>query len=163
MLGLVLTLAVSTAPALSAGAAMCADDPGRCELPAAAADPAERTYATPAVIDCRSNVIPAVLAILVGECDGTPRDASYRVSRYPESEAGDGTVEPAAPPRRNAPATCGGLPPRQGDLTVSTLQPAVALLASSRLIPVSRAVAHHPDVVRLPLRFGDPLERPPRV
>jgi hypothetical protein len=164
MLGLVISLVASTAPALpSAGAvSMCGDEPGRCEAAEVMLAPAERTYATPAVIDCRSTSVPAVLAIMVGECDGTPRDASYRASRYPESEQVTTAAVPNTRDRRGGPATCQGVPPNHGDLTLSSV-PVLAVFATpSVLLTFTDAVLPR-QAFRLPARSLDPLERPPRA
>src|SRR4051812_40847082 len=111
MLGLVITLATATAP-LPTAAVTCGDAPAACEL-AEEATPEVRTYATPAVIDCRNELVPLVLSTLVGECDGTPRDASYRVSRSGDAEEIHQVISSAAPREHHAGvATCGGVPPR---------------------------------------------------
>jgi hypothetical protein len=105
MLGLVMSLVAALAPALPAAdvAAACVEGPASCDLAPVELAPLieERTYATPAVIDCRSPVVPFVLSTLVGECTGTPHDASYRASRYPESEDSQ-SVAPANGERRAA-------------------------------------------------------------
>jgi hypothetical protein len=164
MLGLVISLVASGAPALPvAGAAsMCGDEPGRCEVAEVMLAPAERTYATPAVIDCRRANVPAVLAILVGECDGTPRDASYRASRYPDSEQVTTTVVPGNHDRRSGPATCQGVPPKHGDLTRTSV-PVLVLFATPSLLPPVSDAPPPPQVLRRSTRSLDPLERPPRA
>src|SRR4051812_41671492 len=103
---LVSLLTVAASPA-SAPAGVCTPVPGQAisvscgsdeslyetaltELDAAPADTDEPRFATPAVIDCRVPTVPGPLQALVGECDGTPRDASYRTSRDPDSERAPG-------------------------------------------------------------------------
>src|SRR6185295_2177742 len=94
-----LSLLTVAAPPAPAPAEACVPAPGpggaiTCDLtepPGTQTDPAapdtdETRFATPAVIDCRVPMVPGPLQALVGECDGTPRDASYRTSRDPDSE-----------------------------------------------------------------------------
>jgi hypothetical protein len=177
MLGLVLSVIVSAAPApapspASASASVtCPEGPASCDADAVAAalaapggdeGEAPRRYATPAVIDCRAPTVPTVLQTLVGECDGTPRDASYRASRYPESEESTGSLVPAGRERRPSAASCNGLPRNGGELTVSPIQP-VALFAvpDVMLAPGDSPLAD--GASRPACRTADPLERPPRA
>src|SRR5690349_360363 len=126
MLALVIALVASSAPAVAAVDATCADGPA-CE--AEAADQVE--YATPAVIACHWTLASADL---FGECDGTPHDASYRVSRFPDEQR---TVElrPAARRERRGEVACDSLPPRGAELRLAPSQPA-AMFAAPTLIPV---------------------------
>jgi len=150
----------------------CVDGATSCDAPAvsisSAPVPADvpespRVYATPAVIDCRAPVVPTVLQTLVGECDGMPRDASYRVSRYPESEIDRGSMTPARPGRDAVQLmSCNGLPPAGGDLTISTVQP-IAVYAMPVIINEGREVADPGSDMRLPDRAPDRLDRPPRT
>jgi hypothetical protein len=160
MLGLVISLVAATLPAPPAAVA-CDDGPASCDLaPLAAAAPAEpREYATPAVIDCRSPVVPAVLQAIVGECVG-PHDASYRVSRDPEGENSP-SLSPATRDRRRV-ASCDGLPQNMPALPLSDAQPA-ALSATPFVVHVAVAIREPLAAWKLPSRFGDPPERPPRV
>ncbi|HVX95209.1 MAG TPA: hypothetical protein VHK47_09900 [Polyangia bacterium] len=176
MLGLVITLVAATAPALPAAASMatCGDGPDSCELgsaviatpealvdePPAVAPPA---FATPAVIDCRSPVVPAVLSTLVGECIGTPQihDASYRVSRLPESEDSQ-SLTPAGHVRRGAGTACDGLPQDAPRLTLSHVQP-LALYARPVFVSVAKATAAPMERFVFASRSTDPPDRPPRV
>jgi len=161
MLGLVISLVAATAPAPPAAVA-CDDGPERCELaPLVAAAPEEpREYATPAVIDCRSPVVPAVLSGIVGECIG-PHDASYRVSRDPEGE-NSASLSAAATRDRRGVASCDGLPQSAPALPLSDAQPA-ALFATPFVVHVAVSIREPRDAWKLPSRFGDPPERPPRV
>ena len=162
MLALVITLVATAAPALPAASVACGEGPDSCELaPMEPAPSGERTYATPAVIDCRSPVVPLVLATLVGECIGTPHDASYRASRYPESEDSQ-SLTPGSRPQRGNVAACDGLPQRAPGLDVPYVQP-LALFASPGLIHLATAVRVPRETFLLPSRFGDPPDRPPRV
>jgi hypothetical protein len=160
MLGLVISLVAATAPAPPAATA-CGDGPDSCELAplVVAAAPEPREYATPAVVDCRSPVVPAVLSAIVGECVG-PHDASYRVSRDPEGENSP-SLSPANRDRRRV-ASCDGLPENAPALPLSDAQPA-ALSATPLVVHVAVALAEPRDEWKLPSRFGDPPERPPRV
>jgi hypothetical protein len=161
MLGLVITLVAATSPALPAAAA-CGEGPESCDLaPLAAVERSEpREYATPAVIDCRSPAVPSAIFLeIVGECIG-PHDASYRVSRDPEGENSP-SLSPASRDRRGV-ASCDGLPQRAPALPLSDAQPA-ALFAAPVVVHVAVAVREPPADWKLPSRFGDPPERPPRV
>jgi hypothetical protein len=160
MLSLVISLVAATAPAPPVAAA-CGEGPESCDLaPLVLAAPAEpKEYATPAVIDCRSPVVPAVLSGIVGECVG-PHDASYRVSRLPESESSQ-SLSAGTRDRRGV-ASCDGLPQNAPALPLSDAQPA-ALSATPLVVHVAVAVLEPRDDWKLPSRFGDPPERPPRV
>lgn len=171
MLGLVITLVAATAPALPAATstATCGDGADSCELGAAAIAQQEAhtdaapTFATPAVIDCRSPVVPAVLSTLVGECIGTPQihDASYRVSRLPESEDSQ-SLTPAGHARRSTGAACDGLPQDTPRLTVSHVQP-IALYAQPVFISVAKTTPAPMERFVFASRSTDPPDRPPRV
>jgi hypothetical protein len=159
MLGLVITLvAAAAAPALPGQVqvvdATCADGPA-CEGEVA---PVE--YATPAVIDCRS---PLGASALFGECDGTPHDASYRVSRFSDGEQRTVELRPGRRDRRGGVAACNSLPPRSLELTLTPAQPA-AMYASPTAVLLDQVRASPPDAVfHLPSRFVDPPDRPPRA
>jgi hypothetical protein len=158
MLGLVISLVASIAPASPAAVATCDVDSPACEVLAARDDDADGGYATPAVVDCRS---PS--PTFVGECDGTIYDASYRVSRSPESEEVTRALRPAARERRRAVSACDGLPPNGAELTLSDGQPlAVPRRPGSLLLDDARALEPRAVVV-LASRFDDPPDRPPRV
>jgi hypothetical protein len=172
MLGLVMmTLVAATAPPLPAADAAdaCGDGTGRCELAALVLPPAPRheDYATPAVIDCRSPVAPLVVAVPVvrpawflGECEG-PHDASYRTSRYPESEDSQ-SLSPGSRDRRGGVVSCDGLPGRAPALPLSDAQP-LALFATPVVVAVATAARLPLETSPLTSRFGDPPDRPPRV
>jgi hypothetical protein len=180
MLGLVISLAaVLSAPAppalaaqqapapLVADAVACGEGPASCDLGQAAgpAFPRPVDYATPAVIDCRSDIspiLPIVQFVLAGlvECEG-PHDASYRVSRYPESENTE-SLSPGAPQARGRVASCDGLPQKEPSLPLSDAQP-LALFATPTLIHASTAIREGREIWKIPSRFGDPPDRPPRV
>jgi hypothetical protein len=170
MLGLVVSLLASAVPALPSASLTCPDGPASCDAatvaavaPAPAPVETPRVYATPAVIDCRGTAVPAVLQTLVGECDGVPRDASYRVSRFPENEDSGLAMSPARQARDPRPgASCNGLPPAGGDLTVSSLQ-AVALFAVPSLVEEARAAGAPEHAFYVRLRPPNRLDRPPRA
>ena len=180
MLGLVISLVFSTVPALVAvpgafpsGSAMgftC--DPARDVGPSAACDPAPAgdrdapdadgpQYASEAVVDC-----PTPALAVIGECDGTVRDASYRASRDPESERLPGSLRPARRDRGSPGmrAACAGVPvdARDGASSPSPTQP-LALFAVPGLqtFPSSRFSFDSPAA--LTSRGIRPLERPPRA
>lgn len=176
MLGLVLSVIVSAAPALAASASVtCPDDPASCDAatvgpfaPAAGlargdGDDQPREYATPAEIDCPA---PALLRDLMSECDGTPLDAWYRASRYPDSERSTGTLSSGARGRgerrqASGPASCRGVPRDDGGgLTVSAPQP-LALVALPALPPSARDPRPPLADFVLPSRSLEPPERPP--
>jgi hypothetical protein len=180
MLGLVITMLVSASQAMPSAGVSCADGPASCDAALGAGTGADadrgvagsdadvelpRRYATPAVIDCRAPVVPAVLQTLVGECDGgsSPRDAWYRVSRYPESEEAAGTVAPPRERGRDV-ASCRGLPPEGRDLltTAAPGQP-VALCAVPRLPAPASRLGTPAATFQIQSRDADPPDRPPRV
>jgi hypothetical protein len=158
MLSLVITLVASLAPAQGV-AATCGDD-AACEAPAA--EPLPHDYATPAVVDCRSPNAPLALAGFVGECDGTVVDLSYRVSRAPELEQVTRALQPAPRERHRVIAACDGLPPRGGDLTVTSPE-VVAVYATAWLAPGPMSELPPPEAYVFSSRFLDPPDRPPRV
>ena len=161
MLGLVISLVAASV--LPGAAATCAEGADSCELAAApVAAHEERTYATPAVIDCGSPAVPMVLSTMVGECDGTPYDASYWVSRDPQSERATPSLAPAARERRTGVAAWHGVPPKAPGLAVSDAQP-IAVFATPTIVHVATDARAPRDTFSLPSRFGDPPDRPPRV
>jgi hypothetical protein len=163
MLGLVISIVTAAAPALPGAGVTCAEGADACELaPLVVAPREERTYATPAVIDCRSPVVPLVLSALVGECDGTPYDASYWVSRDPDSESATAALAPASREHRGGVASCDGLPQRLPGLALSEAHP-IAMFATPVVVHVAIDVRACDDAFQLPSRFGDPPDRPPRV
>lgn len=171
MLGLVITLAAATAPLPPSaqeqgqGIVACVEGPAACEaLPAAFEEllPGEGAYATPAVLDCRRESVPLVLSTLVGECDGTPHDASYRVSRTPDGEESRQAMSPAPRDKRVGVATCGGMPPRAPTLQLLDGQ-VLALAATPTLRPAETSIRYPRDSLELSTRFADPPERPPRI
>jgi len=139
----------------------------RAEPSARWAGPTEALpFATPAVIDCRVPVAPGPLQALVGECDGTARDASYRASRDPDSEQAPGSLSPARRERspRDQLSACAGLP-GEGGSGISHLPPGqpIALFALPALphfnaVPFSNGVTFVLPAGQLRL-----LERPPRA
>jgi hypothetical protein len=166
MLGLVISILTAAAPALPGAGVTCAEGADACELAPLVMAPREEreewTYATPAVIDCSSPVVPLVLSALVGECDGTPHDASYWVSRDPESESSTAALAPASREHRGVVTSCDGLPQRIPGLALSEAQP-IAVFATPVVVHVAVDVRVFDDAFRLPSRFGDPPDRPPRV
>src|SRR5689334_8564342 len=98
MFGLVMSIIVAVPAAFPTGSGAgftCDSDPSAACAPASAAedDVPEADgpqYATEAVIDC-----PTPDLAVIGECDGTVRDTSYRASRDPESERLPGSLRPA--------------------------------------------------------------------
>jgi hypothetical protein len=178
MLGLVISivasatpLVVSAAPAAPAApppsaSVTCPDGPASCD--AAQIDEADDadgdlppTYATPAVIVC--NVPAALQPLVIGECDGTPRDLWYRASRYPESEDSGGAVTPAGPAPRHNQAACTSVPPDGGDLTVSSPQPLAVYGLPDEMAPIAARAAPPGSAFTLPSRIIEPPERPPRA
>jgi hypothetical protein len=167
MLGLVITLAAATAPLPQGQGLTCVEGPAACEAaPVAveAATPFEVAFATPAVIDCRRESVdlPLVLSTLVGECDGTPHDTSYRVSRSGEDEGPAKAVAPAPRERPSLVATCGGMPQRAPTLQLLDA-PVLALVATPFLAPPASTLRLARDALELSTRFADPPDRPPRV
>ncbi len=163
MLGLVVSLVASIAPALPATVATCDVDSPACEALAALADreDTDRDYATPAELDCRSAL--SALATAIGECDGPILyDASYRVSRSPESEQVTRALLPGRRERRRAISACDGLPPKGGALTGPDTQPLAITATSGLTIDEARALEPRAVLV-LASRFCDPPDRPPRV
>lgn len=166
MLGLVITLAAATAPLPQGQGLECVEGPAACEAAPApeSVTPFEVTFATPAVIDCRreSGDLPLVLSTLFGECDGTPHDTSYRVSRTDDEEGPARTVAPASRERPAFVATCGGMPQRPPTLQLLDA-PVLALVATPALPPPNATLRQARDALELSTRFADPPDRPPRV
>jgi hypothetical protein len=181
MLGLVISVLVSAAPGgMPSAGVSCADGPASCDAAwGAVADDSDadadadagdgtlaaRDYATPAVIECPSPVVPAVLQVMFGECDGTPRDAWYRVSRYPESEQGAGAFVTRGRERvRTSISTCSGLPPEGSDLLTPTGSPQpLATVALPDLLPPTAGWSATGAAIQVPTRTLDPPDRPPQV
>lgn len=163
MLGFVVSLVAAAAPALAGAGATCAERTETCDLASlVVVQHEERTYATPAVIDCGSPVVPLVLSTLVGECDGTPYDASYWVSRYPESESTTAALAPATHDHHGRATSCDGLPQKAPGLTLSDTQP-LAVFATPVVVHAAVDADAPRAAFQLPSRFGDPPDRPPRV
>jgi hypothetical protein len=123
-------------------------------------------FATPAVIDCRAPVVATLLQALVGECDGTTHDASYRASRDPDSERAAGSLRPARHDRGVQPAlaACAGVPSEGGG--ASNGPPAhqpLALFAVAQPPPAQATRFTNHATFFLPFRSRPPLERPPRA
>ena len=173
MLGLVLSLVVSAAPAMPSAAVTCPDWPASCDgaavgLGAGAPgsdgtnkdDSGPRDYATPAEIDCPT---PGDGPIASGECDEAPLDLWYRVSRSPDSEQPNGAI---APPAHRARAgrgvSCGTRPADPGHLAPPDVQP-VALFALPGLAPAIDRNHFLAGAQPLPLRTLTPPDRPPRA
>jgi hypothetical protein len=174
MLGLVISVLVSATPAgMPSAGASCAYGPASCDAATSDDDGADaaddtansRDYATPAVIDCPSPVVPAGLQAMFGECDGTPRDAWYRVSRYPESELGGGSFVAGGRERvRTSLSTCRGLPPEGSDVLTPTGSPQpLATVALPELTPPAAGRCTTGAAIQVPSRALDPPDRPPRV
>lgn len=173
MLGLVISIALAVPSALPTGsaAAFTCDLDGDSGSPAAC-DPAPTSdreepdtdgpqYATEAVIDC-----PTPALAVIGECDGTVHDASYRASRDPESERLPGSLRPAKRDRSAAGmrAACAGVPvdSRDGASSPNPTQPlALFAVPGSQTFTSSRLSFDSPPA--LPSRGIRPLERPPRA
>jgi hypothetical protein len=167
MLGLVLSLVVSAAPAMPSAAVTCPGWPATCDGASIAStdtgdgdDSGPRDYATPAEVDCPT---PSDAPIASGECESPPLDLWYRVSRLPDSERPNGSLAPS--PRRARAghgSSCGGGPTDPGHLTMSDLQP-LALFALHDLRPQSVRSGYLRDTQALPLRTLAPPDRPPRT
>lgn len=118
-------------------------------------------YATLAVIDC-----PTPALAVIGECDGTVRDASYRASRDPESERVPGSLRPARRDRNSASvrAACAGVPvdTHDGASGPSPTQP-LALFAVPSLQTFASSRFSLDSPAALSTRGIRPLERPPRA
>jgi hypothetical protein len=168
MLGLVITLAAATVtlPQGQGVALTCVEGPTACEaapgLFEEAPEAREAAFATPAVIDCRREVLPLVLSTLVGECDGTPHDTSYRVSRTGDEEGNAKSVAPAPRERSVNVATCGGMPQRAPTLQLLDAQ-LLALVATPAIAPPEAAIRHPRDALEPSTRFTEPPDPPPRV
>ncbi|HEY5089617.1 MAG TPA: hypothetical protein VIK30_06590 [Polyangia bacterium] len=172
MLGLVLSLVVSAAPAMPSASVTCPDWPASCDGAAveiatgaqgnddASDDTGPRDYATPAEIDCPT---PGDGPIASGECDEAPLDLWYRVSRSPDSEQPNGAI---APPAHRARAgrgvSCGSGPADPAHLAPPDVQP-VALFALPGLVPASVRGRFLAGTQPLPLRTLTPPDRPPRA
>jgi hypothetical protein len=171
MLGLVMSLVVAVPaafPSSSSPVFTCDSNlgPASCEgtpRPTADAPDADGAqYATEAVIDCPT---PPAADGWAGECDGTPRDASYRASRDPDSERLPGSLRPAR--RDHGPAgmraACAGVPfeGRDGLRSPTPLQP-LALFAVPGLYSFASSRFSFDSPAALTTRGIRPLERPPR-
>ena len=173
-LGFALSFIATAAPPAAPGhAAATCDDLGVAgadadiegdEAPPAPLGPED--YATPAVIDCRLPVVSRPLQALVGECAGvTVPDASYRTSRWPESELPAGTF---APVRSDASAKLrltivAGMPSQP---TTTLAPPSAQPLALFAVPDVPRpllAPVFTTDERAPRSALGRRLERPPRA
>jgi hypothetical protein len=140
----------------------------RCSAPPLVAGPpaGEEIFATPAVIDCRAPVVATLLQALVGECDGTARDASYRTSRDPDSERAPGSWRPAKRERsgKASLSSCAGVPTEGGDGTggLSPIQP-LALFAVPGIPEIEGTRFPQLATFSLTSRLPRPIERPPRT
>ena len=175
MVGLVIPFLAALPAAFAAGGPIC--DPttslAACEagpragwLAGIAGDEDdEPRYATQAVIDCPVPVAFGLFPGLVGECDGTPNDASYRASRDPESERANSSLRPARRDRTAARTltACAGLPPENGDIASPVPSQPMALFALPELPPASTARLGIERSTSPPTRPIRPLERPPRA
>jgi len=181
MLGLVMSLfaAVPSVPVMPASASItCPQGAASCD---AAFEPiraaASEGYATPAVIDCRVPVVAPVLLTLVGECDGatqiasrpssttTLTDASYRASRYPESERPSGTLGPRRREARDKTkvTTCTGVPVEGAPATATSASQPLALFALGHLPQFVSTTLPSSAELLPPSGQLHPLERPPRI
>jgi hypothetical protein len=180
MVGIVISLiaALPSAPAAaSGGGSTCDPGPASCEVWAAAdAQPTdmgaeaddEPRYATQAEIDCPAPSMAVILqAIAAGECDGTPRDASYRASRDPESERAPGSLRPGRRDRSLAgglAAACDGNPSEGQDATSNPAPTQPLALFALPGLPDSGSFSFLVDVAATPRsRQPRPLDRPPRA
>jgi hypothetical protein len=177
MLGLVLSLVVSTASAMPSAAVTCPGWPATCDgaavppvAPSEAGDEhsddrdadGHPEYATPAEIDC-----PAPLAangpIASGECDGAPLDLWYRVSRLPESERPAGSLMPTSRRSRAAHGSAsGGGPADPGQLSAPDVKPAALFALHDFVATVGRGLFVR-STDALPARVVAPPDRPPRA
>jgi hypothetical protein len=169
MLGLVMSIVAALPAAFPTGSAAgftCDSDPSAACAPAPTADGEAPDadgpqYATEAVIDC-----PTPALAVIGECDGTVHDASYRASRDPESERLPGSLRPARR-ERSTPglrAACAGIPidSRDGVSSPNPTQP-LALFAVPGLHSFDSSRFTFDSPPALPSRGIRPLERPPRA
>jgi hypothetical protein len=173
MLGLVLSLVVSTVSAMPSAAVTCPGWPATCDgaavpLVALSGDSDDRDadgrreYATPAEIDC-----PAPLAangpIASGECDGAPLDLWYRVSRLPESERPAGSLMPTPRHSRTAHGSAsGGGPADPGQLSAPDVKPAALFGLHDFVATIGRGLFVR-STDTLPARVVAPPDRPPRA
>jgi hypothetical protein len=195
MLGLVISLLVAAPVFPASASITCPQGPASCDAalePAAAPVAPGGTassvplldrgvgvegYATPAVIDCRVPVVAPVLLTLVGECDGATQiasrpvpavpltDASYRASRYPESERPSGTLGPRRRDARDKTkvTTCTGVPSEGTVATASSPSQPLALFALPHLPrPVSTLLSAPAELLPVSGQLH-PLDRPPRT
>jgi hypothetical protein len=142
---------------------LTADDPGKADVDSAGWPIG---FATPAMIDCRLPAAAPLLQAMVGECDGTTRDTSYRASRDPESERSSGSLHPARRERTHAGtlSACAGVPSEGGDATVSASSNQPLALFALPDLPRQSASRFLDDAALLPRsRQLRPLERPPRA
>ncbi|HVR62599.1 MAG TPA: hypothetical protein VMU50_11900 [Polyangia bacterium] len=176
-LSLLATAATSAAPA-HAAAATCdgavasaeadieGDEPPQAATSRLPPALARADYATPAVIDCRLPVVSRPLPALVGECAGvTVPDASYRTSRWPESEMPAGAFAPLRPDARAKVrlTIVAGVPSQPTTaLAPPSLQP-LALFAVPDVPRPSMSPVFATDEAAPRSALGRRLERPPRA
>jgi hypothetical protein len=147
------------------------DVSAEAQTPTIGADVAESgepvRYATPAAIDCRVPVVSPLLLTLVGECDGvTLTDASYRASRFAESEMQAAGFFPSRqdPGATGHLAVCGGVPAQPSNwLPAPSGQPLALFAALPQLPPLIVAMLSQAgDLPPLSAQLRR-LERPPRA
>jgi hypothetical protein len=168
MLGLVLSLVVSAAPAMPSAGVTCPEGPATCDgawvaVAAAASTPVSegpRDYATPAEVDCPA---PGDGPIAGGECENVPLDLWYRVSRLPDSERPNGALAPEPRHARTARgSSCNSVPADPARVAAPDVQP-LALFALPHVAPALERALPPQRARALPARGLAPPDRPPRA
>ena len=159
-------LSLPTVP--SSASVTCADRPASCDgawgfraAPTTGDDAAgPRDYATPAEIECPTPA-PSAGPMLSGECDQTPPDLWYRVSRVPTG----GPAGALALDRRSSPigfaSSCGAPPATPQHAATPDAQP-LALVAVPVLLADDAGIDFLFDAQAPPGRCLVPPDRPPR-
>ncbi len=176
-LSLIATAPTAPAPSLARTAPTCAeegattpdigiDDDGAPLTESVAAPAAARDYATPAVIDCRLPVVSRALQALVGECAGvTVPDASYRTSRWPESESPAGSLAPVRPDAaaKLRLTVVAGVPSQPSTMLAPPSAPPAALFAAPDFPRPAASPLFDSNESAPRSALGRRLERPPRA
>ncbi|HVZ88964.1 MAG TPA: hypothetical protein VHG72_18490 [Polyangia bacterium] len=163
-----LSLAVSTLPAMPSASVSCPGWPASCDgawaltaTDTPSDDDGPHEYATPVEVDCPTPPEPAG-PVASGECIDAPVNVWFRVSRTADSERPSGGLAPAPRHARTDHAHAGSGPPDVGQLSAPDLRPC-ALVALPGIVPAVARSFFETGLQTLPARALAPPDRPPRA